>query len=287
MIRFTERARVREPGAAPATNLYRGNPNGCVLGRSRRDDDIGEEDVEDGGDSGEAVVENTVLRGHFAVFNIWTEICSWYEGEFMERIASGAFSKTFRENAGQIKCQFDHGHNELVGGNLLGPFDVLREDAIGAYYEVPLIDAPYVTGVVLPQLTGKLLGTGELRGSLLGSSFRFSVVKDMWNTPDVASATNPEMLPERTILEVELFEAGPVVWPAYPDATSSASQGMRSLTDHYLDRLRERAGHRDGAADGTPNGTSSTAKPPLGHLSDSHGHDPVALQQQARAFALR
>src|SRR5437868_9998273 len=37
------------------------------------------------------------LFGHFTVFGRWTEIDSWYEGNFLERVAAGSFKKTFRE----------------------------------------------------------------------------------------------------------------------------------------------------------------------------------------------
>ena len=46
-------------------------------------------------DSGEAM---PTLTGHFSVYNDWTEINSSWEGNFMERIAPGAFSKTFAQN---------------------------------------------------------------------------------------------------------------------------------------------------------------------------------------------
>ena len=36
------------------------------------------------------------LHGHFAVFNEWTEINSLMEGNFLERIAPGAFKKTMQ-----------------------------------------------------------------------------------------------------------------------------------------------------------------------------------------------
>lgn len=78
-----------------------------------------------------------VMRGHFSVFNEWTEINSAWEGRFMERIAPGAFKKTFTENRDRVKVTFNHGHDEL-GDLILGRASVLEEDERGAYYEVPL-----------------------------------------------------------------------------------------------------------------------------------------------------
>lgn len=251
-------------------NLYRGNAGGRALTLTARD---GEDDMGDVGGAGDAALTSTTMSGHFAVFDQWTEICSWYEGEFLERVVFGAFTKTINESRGQIKCQFDHGYNEIVGPNLLGPIDTLREEDFGPYYEVPLLDTAYNRDTVLPQLQGRLMD-GTTRGSLLGASFRFRVVRDEWNWEPPVSAYNPDAMPERTIREVQLFEFGPVVFPAYPAATA----GMRSLTDHYLDRLREqRAAHRAPAA-------RNPATPPLGHLADC---DPVALQQSVSALRSR
>lgn len=247
-------------------NLYRGNPGGLTL----RDG----EDEGDLGGSGTPELNSTTMVGHFAVFNQWTEICSWYEGEFLERVMPGAFKKTIAEGIERVKVQFDHGCNEIVGGNVLGPIDVLTEDDTGAYYEVPLLDTSYNRDIVLPQLQGRLM-SGEMRGSVLGASFRFQVIRDEWNMEPTPSTYNPTGLPERTIREVKLFEFGPVVFPAYP----AASSGMRSLTDYYLDRLREKR------AGTMPPARLAHVTPPDGHLTQ--GHDPVALQQRATALRLR
>jgi phage head maturation protease len=38
------------------------------------------------------------MVGHFARFNQWTEIDSAFEGRFMQRIAPGAFVRTFKND---------------------------------------------------------------------------------------------------------------------------------------------------------------------------------------------
>lgn len=236
-------------------NLFRGLPGGMNL-RDLPDDG------EDGG-SGTTDLAGTVMSGHFATFGEWTEISSWYEGDFVEQLAPGCFAKTIRENIGQIKVQYDHGYDDFVGSGLLGPVDVLREDAVGCWYEVPLLDTDYVRDRVLPLLQGRLL-SGEQRGSLLGASFRFRVVRDAWNQEPNPSDYNPKALPERTISELKLYEFGPVVFPAYPSATA----GMRGLTDHYLDRLREQRAAHMAPAPRVP------VTPPAGHLTVPADRDP-------------
>lgn len=162
------------------------------------------------------------LVGHFAVFDRWTLIDSWYEGRFMERVAPGAFADTFREDAGTVKVLFDHGHDPTLGNKPLGPIDKLREDKTGAYYEVPLIDTDYNRDFIVP----------AVEASLLGASFRFEVTGESWDDEPDPSDSNPKGLPERTITKVSLREFGPVTFPAYPDGTTA---GLRSLTDHYIE----------------------------------------------------
>lgn len=170
----------------------------------------------------------SLMYGHFAVFDTWTEIDSFWEGKFMERLALGAFKKTIKDNRSGTKVQFDHGYDTFVGSAPLGPIQDLREEDAGAYYEVPLLDTDYNRDRVLPLLQGRLID-GDPTGSLLGASFRFRVVHDEWvDEPDPSDA-NPKGLPERTIREVRLYEFGPVVFPAYSEATAK----VRSLTDHY------------------------------------------------------
>lgn len=175
--------------------------------------------------------DSPTLFGHFAVFDRWTEINSWFEGHFLERIAPGAFRKTFKENRERIRALFQHGMDPQVGDKPIGAIDELREDGEGAYYEVSLFRG-------LPDLV-----MDGLRAGAYGASFRFEVMREeLVEEPD-PTTENPKALPERTLKEVRLHEFGPVTFPAYADATA----GVRSLTDHFLfehiardpDRVRE------------------------------------------------
>lgn len=229
----------------PVDDLYRGRPGGLLL-------------------RADAPTDGSLMYGHFTKFDEWTEIDSWFEGRFLERSVKGAFRKTIREQRDQIKVQFDHGYDMHIGDALLGPIDTLREEDEGPYYEVPLLDTDYNRDRVLPQLQGRLMN-GELRGSLLGASYRFRVTKEDWNRAPKASDHNPEALPERTIREVRLYEFGPVVFPAFPGATS----GVRSLTDHFLERRRARATGRNPEADPEVTSDSVTDEPPVRHSDDA------------------
>jgi len=163
-----------------------------------------------------------LLSGHFSVFKQWTHIRSLFEGEFMEQIAPGAFADTIEQDRTDMKVLFQHGQDPQLGDKPLGPITELREDEIGAYYEVPLIPTSYNRDM-----------EEMLRAGLLGSSFRFNVTLEDFEPHPKRSDHNPEGLPERTIRGARVREFGPVTFPAYAGATA----GVRSDTDIYLQRL--------------------------------------------------
>ena len=173
-----------------------------------------------------------ILSGHFAVFDEPTLIDSFIEGTFIERIAPGAFKKTFRENGEQIKVLFQHGCDPNIADKPLGPISELREDGSGAFYEVPLLDTDYVSELI-----------PGLRAGLYGASFCFRAIKEEFNEDPGVSAANPKGLPERTIQEAQVLEFGPVTFPVYAGATAGVRSIMRggvravSLTDRvYVSR---------------------------------------------------
>ncbi len=148
------------------------------------------------------------LFGHFAVFNTWTEVDSIWEGNFMERVAPGAFAKTIADDRAQMRVTFNHGRDFTMGNQILGRIETLREDQVGAYYEVPLYRG-------IPELL-----TEGLRDGAYGASFRFFVMAEEWKDKPDPSQANPRGLPERTITEAKVEEFGPVSFPQYPEATA-------------------------------------------------------------------
>ena len=120
------------------------------------------------------------LTGHFAVFDEFTEIDSLYEGNFLERIAPGAFQKTMKEQRDDIKVLFQHGHDPQIADKPLGKIESLREDEQGGFYEVSLLDTAYVRDL-LP----------GLEAGLYGASFRFRVVAEDYNKEPERSDHNP------------------------------------------------------------------------------------------------
>lgn len=159
------------------------------------------------------------MVGHFGPFNQWTEIHSAWEGDFMERVAPGAFSKTFAENRTNMRVLFQHGQDPSIGEKVLGPISELREDDVGGYFEVPLLDTSYTRDLA-----------AGLEQGLYDTSWRFGVMKESFVRSPKKSDYNPDGLPERTLLEMRVAEFGPVTFGAYP----TANVGLRSGTDDYI-----------------------------------------------------
>lgn len=170
------------------------------------------------------------LSGYAAVFNQDTPIRSW-EGTFDERMAPGAFSKTLAER--KPVMQFDHGRDARFGSLPIGNFTDVREDANGLKVEGQLFDHAEPIRQAIDS------------GAVSGMSIKFGVVRDAWTDCNGKEITSKRELQDllwgdgkdmngdqrgplkRTIKEVKLIEAGPVVFPAYPQT----SVGVRSAAD--------------------------------------------------------
>lgn len=166
-----------------------------------------------------------ILSGHFSSFNNWYSVQSFWEGEFLERVAPGTFLQTIREDRQDMRILYDHGFDPQIGNKVLAPIDDLREDKTGGYYEGGLFDTSYNRDL-LP----------GLKKGVYGASMRMRVVGETWDDDPGASAWNPKGVPERTITRAKLAEFGPVTFPANP----GASAGVRSGTDRYYEQLRRR-----------------------------------------------
>jgi HK97 family phage prohead protease len=158
------------------------------------------------------------LEGYGAVFDVPTRIDSW-EGKFDEKIARGAFSKTIRQRKPVL--QFDHGRDVATGSVPIGAIQELREDRKGLFVRARLHDNPRVEPI----------RQAIESGAIDGMSFRFSVVRELWDETDD--------IPLRTINEVDLYELGPVVFPAYEATTV----GVRSLLARLSPDDRRRLVH--------------------------------------------
>lgn len=162
----------------------------------------------------EAAASLGTLRGHAAVFNQWARIDGW-EGTFLERVAQGAFARSLAEDRSSVRVLFQHGHDAMSGSKPLGPLTTIREDDVGLFYELPLMDTSY----------GRDLLPG-LQAGVYGASFRFSVQRETFDQAPGVSAYNERGIPERTLNEVRLLELGPCTFGAYPTATAGVRSGV-------------------------------------------------------------
>jgi len=180
--------------------------------------------------------DGLTLEGYAAVFGEVTRIDSW-EGKFDEVIAPGAFSKTIQERKPVL--QFDHGRDSATGSVPIGGIEELREDRHGLFVRGRLHDNARVEPI----------RQAIASGAIDGMSFRFRVILEEWDESGD--------IPVRTIKEVELFELGPVVFPAYASTTVGVRSLLADLPDDERQRLlaelrAEIAAPASAAQEGTP-----------------------------------
>ena len=203
------------------------------------------------------------LVGHAAVFNTLTTIRSYWEGNFRERMAPGAFTKTIAERFARIRCIYEHGYDPMFGTKPLGGIERLAEDGVGLAYTVPLFDTQLNREhVAIPARAGQL-----------GASFAMDILGEEWDDDPADGG-----LPIRTITEVRLYEFGPCPFGAYADATagmrsavaswSHLSPARRAMLEDALATHRtphaSPAGLTTGDAEGAANHTRTT--PADGHV---------------------
>ena len=126
----------------------------------------------------------------------------------VERIAPEAFNNAL-SRPDDVRGLFNHDSGSVLGRTASGTMR-LSSDAKGLRYEIDVPDT---------QLGRDLVLSIE-RGDITGSSFAFSVVSQRWEKDAQRN------LSIRVILDVTLYDVGPVTYPAYDSATTGTrSQG--------------------------------------------------------------
>lgn len=215
--------------------------------------------------------DGLTLAGYIARFGEPTPISDWL-GDYTEELKRGAFARTLVERgAAKVKMQFEHGHDATFGALPIGVWTDLREDRKGLFGEGRVLD----TWHTIP------IRAALEAGALTGMSFRFKVIGELWR-----KAAKAGEMDHRTITEVALFEAGPVVSPAYEGTTV----GLRSKA---LELVRSAGGGVSAAAGGDAGTIVSSSA--AGVASDATEHarteaDPPAgitrREMRLRALAL-
>ncbi len=151
-----------------------------------------------------------ILAGYAAVFYTPDDPGTEFQlySDCKERIMPTAFDRAIREGQ-DVRALFNHDPNCLLGRRSAGTMKC-SADKRGFLYEIVPGDTSIARDVC----------QHVKRGDVTGSSFSFRVVKQMF-------ATEGDM-DIREVHDVDVYDAGPVVFPAY-DATTA---GMRSIGDH-------------------------------------------------------
>jgi len=156
---------------------------------------------------GDGAEEKKKIVGYAAVFDSWSNDL----GGFRERIAPGAFTKTLQE--ADVRGLLNHDPNYVLGRTKAATLE-LSEDTKGLRFSVTPPDTQWARDLMV----------SIQRGDINQMSFGFRTIKDTWGKG--IQDEHGRALPERTLLEVALYDVSLVTFPAYP-ATEAGLRAWR------------------------------------------------------------
>lgn len=167
--------------------------------------------------------ENRVVGGYVNKFNQQSSIMRdrWGD-EFVEVISESAFNKTLETKS--QKALWNHNTDLVLGSVSAGTLN-LFVDGIGLRCEITLPNTTW----------GNDAYESIQRGDVDGMSFGFRCVEDMWSKTQYEDRE----IYKRTILEVELFEVSPCVFPAYPDSQINC-RSLESFKEEHKSEQRRK-----------------------------------------------
>jgi HK97 family phage prohead protease len=148
--------------------------------------------------------DDMIVYGYAAVFNSRTEI---RKGQF-EEISPGSFTRTLAEGA-DVRLNFNHDPNQVLARTKNGSL-TLWEDDHGLAYRAELNPKDSQAESIYQKIKRK---------DVSGSSFMFNIEKE-----SVRDVEGGRLF---IIEDAELFDVGPVTYPAYTSATVSARTASR------------------------------------------------------------
>jgi len=167
------------------------------------------------------LVDN-VISGYAVMFNAETVIA----GEFRERIAQGAFTRTLREHS-DVVMLLAHDSGRVLGRVSAGTLS-LQQDRIGLYFSLQ-VDPSTPEGQTA-------LGTVG-RQDVKGCSFGFRVRAETWDD-------GGDRLPLRTITDVDLLEVTLTAFPAYETTSASVRSNNAAAARRRMQEKMWRRGIR-------------------------------------------
>lgn len=167
--------------------------------------------------------ENRVVGGYVNKFNQQSSLMrDMWGDEFVEVISESAFNKTLETKS--QKALWNHNTDLVLGSVSAGTLN-LFVDGIGLRCEITLPNTTW----------GNDAYESIQRGDVDGMSFGFRCVEDMWSKTQYEDRE----IYKRTILEVELFEVSPCVFPAYPDSQINC-RSLESFKEEHKSEQRRK-----------------------------------------------
>ena len=167
--------------------------------------------------------ENRVVGGYVNKFNQQSSLMrDMWGDEFVEVISESAFNKTLETKL--QKALWNHNTDLVLGSVSAGTLN-LFVDGIGLRCEITLPNTTW----------GNDAYESIQRGDVDGMSFGFRCVEDMWSKTQYEDRE----IYKRTILEVELFEVSPCVFPAYPDSQINC-RSLESFKEEHKSEQRRK-----------------------------------------------
>ena len=156
--------------------------------------------------------DNPVIEGHFAVFNVETEL---YRGVF-EKIAPGAFDGALADD---VRALVNHDSTLVIGRNKAGTLE-LGVDEIGLFGRIHINPA---------DTDAMNLYNRVKRGDVNQCSFGFDIIDEEAEYREDGTA-------HFTILKVKLYEVSVCTFPAYEATGVSAREAQ--IEEHKQRSLR-------------------------------------------------
>ncbi len=166
------------------------------------------------------------IVGYGAVFYNAADPGTQYEmfSDLIERVAPGCFNRCLAERQ-DVRGLFNHDANIVLGRT---PATMrLSVDATGLKYEIDPPDTEAARGVM----------ASIERGDVSGSSFSFSVRAQTWEEVRDADGNTTDI---RTLTDVDLYDVGPVTFPAYEAATSGTRSEFSTAVESRDQWRKER-----------------------------------------------
>lgn len=154
--------------------------------------------------------KSKVIRGYAAVFHDSSKEGTeyWLWDDIVERIRPGAFTDAINQKQ-DVRGLFNHSPDWVLGRLSSGSLRI-SQDSVGLYYEIDENGEDPQWRSVAAKID---------RGDVDGSSFAFIPTSVTWETEE----RNGKKYDVRWVNSADLFDVGPVTFPAYSGASSGRS----------------------------------------------------------------